>query len=50
MVGGDYVKGVRYADDQAMTASNKIGLQKIMNETNRVVRSYKIKITSRRRK
>ena len=49
-VGGEYVKAVRYADDQAMTARTEIGLQKMINEANRVVKSYGMKINIKKTK
>jgi len=33
------VQSVWYVDDQAMTANTEKGLQKILDETNRVVRN-----------
>ena len=37
-VGGQLIKSVRFADDQAMTASTEAGLQHMMQVTNRVVK------------
>ena len=49
-VGGEYAKAVRYDDDQAMRTSTEIGLQKIINETKRVLKSYGIKINIKQTK
>ena len=49
-VGGELVKAVRFADDQAMTANTERGLQRIMDETNRVVKSYGMKINIKKTK
>ena len=47
-VGGVLIKAVRFADDQAMAVGTEKGLQSIMEETNRVVKSYKMKINSQK--
>ena len=49
-VGGVLIKAVRFADDQAMVAGTEKGLQSIMEETNRVVKSYGMKINSQKTK
>jgi len=43
-VGGELVQSVQYADDQAMTANTEKGLQNILDETNKVVKKYGMKI------
>ena len=49
-LGGVLIKAVRFIDDQAMVAGTEKGLQNIMEETNRVVKSYEIKIISQKTK
>ena len=49
-VRGVLIKAVRFADDQAMVAGTEIGLQSIMEETNRMVKSCAIKINSQKTK
>ena len=41
---------MRFADDQAMIAGTEQGLQSIMEKTNRVVKSYGMKINSQKTK
>ena len=49
-VGKVLIKAVRFADDQTMVAGTEKGLQSIMEETNRVVKSYGMKINSQKTK
>ena len=49
-VGGALIKAVKFADDQAMVAGTEKGLQTIMEKTNRVVKSYGMKINSQKTK
>ena len=49
-VGRVLIKAVRFADDQAMVTGIEKGLQSIMEETNRVVKSYGMKINSQKTK
>ena len=49
-VGGVLIKAVRFAGDQAMVAGTEKELQSIMEETNRVVKSYRMKINSQKTK
>ena len=51
MCAGDkLVQSVWYADHQAMTANTEKGLQKILNETNKVVKKYGMKINIKKTK
>jgi hypothetical protein len=43
-VGGQLVKAIRFADDQAMLASSNAGLQRIMNRLNETSGEYGMKI------
>ena len=43
-------KTIRFADDQAMVAGTEKGLHSIMEKTNRVVKSYEMKINSQKTK
>ena len=47
---GVLIKEVRFAYDQAMVAGTEKGLQSIMEETNRVMKSYGMKINSQKTK
>ena len=49
-VGGVLIKAVRFADDQAIVAGTEKGLQSFMEKTNRVVKSYGMKINSQKTK
>ena len=42
------MQSVRYVDDQAMTANMEKGLQKILDETNKVVKKYGMKINTKK--
>jgi len=44
------VQSVWYADDQAMTANTEKGLQKNLDETNKVVKKYSMKINIKKTK
>lgn len=48
--GGHQIQAVRFADDQAMTASTKEGLQIIMDKLNEVVESFKMRINKSKTK
>ena len=39
-VGGNWLKDVRFADDQGMVASNEQGLQLILNKLNESAKKY----------
>ncbi|XP_071823120.1 uncharacterized protein [Apostichopus japonicus] len=43
-VGGQWMKSVRFADDRAMLASVEAGLQRMMENTNRVFNQYGMRI------
>jgi len=49
-VGGELVQSIRYADDQAMTANTEKGLQNFLDETNKVVKKYGMKINIKKTK
>ena len=49
-VGGEVLNAVRFADDQAMIAGTEEGLQRIMDNTVRVVESYGMKINTKKTK
>jgi len=49
-VGGHLIQAVRFADDQAMTASSAEGLQSIMTKLNEVVERYKMRINIKKTK
>ena len=49
-VGGELVQSVWYVDDQAMTANTEKGLQKILDETNNVVKKYGMKTNIKKTK
>ena len=49
-VGDHLIKAVRFADDQAMVAHSKEGLQNIMSKLNEVVVLYKMKINEKKTK
>jgi hypothetical protein len=49
-VGGHIIQAVRFADDQAMVADSKVGLQNIMTKLNEVVGHYKMKINEKKTK
>ena len=49
-VGGVLIKAVKFANDQAMVAGTEKRLQSIMEEMNRVTKSYGIKINSQKTK
>ena len=46
----EIIKDVRFADDQAMIASTETGLQRIMDNTNRVVNQYGMRINRKKTK
>ncbi len=49
-VGGQLVKALRFADDQAMVASNQEGLQRMMNILTEVSLEYGMKINTKKTK
>ena len=49
-IGGHRIQAVRFADDQAMTASTADGLQNIMTKLNEVVERYKMRINKNKTK
>lgn len=49
-VGGQLVKSVRFADDQAMVASTASGLQHMMECTNKIVNNYGMRINIKKTK
>ena len=49
-VGGKIIMDVRFAYDQAMIASTETGLQRIMDNTNRVVNQYGMRINIKKTK
>ena len=49
-MGGHRIQAVRFADDQAMTASTAHGLQNIMTKLNEVVERYKMRIDKNKTK
>src|SRR6516225_7306849 len=50
VVGGRYLKDVRYADDQAMVASTNEGIQKLMYGLNRAAEEYGMRINVKKTK
>ena len=50
VVGGRLVKDVRFADDQAMTASSNEGLQKLMDGVDRAAEDYGMRINVKKTK
>ena len=49
-VGGELLKDVRFADDQAMVASTERGLQKIMDGFTTTAKQYNMKINVKKTK
>jgi hypothetical protein len=49
-VGGELLKDVRFADDQAMVASTERGLQKIMDGLTTTAKQYNMKINVKKTK
>jgi hypothetical protein len=49
-IGGQWVRDVRFADDQAMVASTEEGLQTIMNKLNETAKTYDMKINVKKTK
>ena len=49
-MGGHWIQAVRFADDQAMTANTKEGLQNIMTKLNEVVDHYGMRINKAKTK
>jgi Reverse transcriptase (RNA-dependent DNA polymerase) len=49
-VGGEFIKDVRFADDQGMVASTEQGLQKVMNALNETSKKYDTKVNLRKTK
>ena len=43
-VGGEVIKTIRFADDKAVVCSTKEGLQRMINEIDRVTERYGMKI------
>src|SRR6266853_5658664 len=49
-VGGELLKDIRFADDQAMVASTEEGLQRIMNGLTNTARLYEMKVNAKKTK
>jgi len=49
-VGGQMIKTLRFADDKAVVASSKKGLQELMDNINRVTQKYGMKINVKKTK
>lgn len=49
-IGGQWLKDVRFADDQAMVSSTEEGLQTIMNKLNETAKTYDMKINVKKTK
>ena len=49
-IGGQWVKDVRFADEQAMVANTEEGLQSIMNKLNEMAKTYDMKINVKKTK
>jgi len=49
-VGGHFVNAVRFADDQAMLANSKVGLQIIMYALNKTTQKYGMRINIKKTK
>jgi len=48
--GGRLVQAIRFADDQAMTASSEEGLQRIMEALERISEEYEMRINLKKTK
>ena len=49
-VGGHIIKTIRYADDKAVVANSQKGLQQLMDNLNKVIREFGMKINVKKTK